>query len=76
MPEEKKASRGSREKNYTDLECLELIRTIKKYAHIVEWKHTHPGSAYRYNNEERNAAWETICEEFNTKTSQVRDFYI
>ena len=76
MPEERKMSRGSREKNYTDLECLELIRTIKKYAHIVEWKNTHPGSTYRYNIEERNAAWETICREFNMKTSHVRDFYM
>ncbi|XP_055306364.1 uncharacterized protein LOC129570691 [Sitodiplosis mosellana] len=69
MPEEKKVSKGSREKNYTDFECLELIRAIKKYAHIIECRNL---GTYRYKNEDRNAAWEAVCQQFNTKTSQNR----
>lgn len=68
MPEEKKLARAGRDKNYTDFECLELIKAVKKYVHIIEYKNQ---GTYKYKNEDRNAAWEAICREFNMRTSQV-----
>lgn len=70
MPEEKKIPKGNRERNYSDLECIEMIRLIKKYASIIECK-----KHGRYKNEERNLAWDSLCREFNMNTSQVRWFF-
>lgn len=67
MPEEKCRTR-EREKNYSDVECFELIRSVKKYGHIIEGKNQ---GNRRYKNEDRNLAWEAVCREFNMKTSQV-----
>lgn len=76
MPDEdktpkKEESGRSRDKNYTDLECLELIRAIKKYAHIIECRKSNTVGKYKYKNDDRNAAWESVCHEFNMRTSQV-----
>lgn len=74
MPEDKQLPRReestrSREKNYSDLECLELIRAVKNYAHIIECKTL--GNNKFYKNEDRTAAWDAVCQQFNMKTSQV-----
>lgn len=76
MPEENKFPRKeetsrSRDKNYTDRECLELIRTVKKYGHIIESRKYDAVGGYKYKNDDRNAAWDAVCREFNMKTSQV-----
>lgn len=59
--------RSSRERNFTDNECLQLICAVKKYAHIIECKQ----HGKRYPIEERQQAWQSVCDQFNRKTSQV-----
>lgn len=66
MTRDKMPARSNRDKNYSDQECIELIRAIKKYAYIIENR-----KQGRCKNEERAAAWDAVCKEFNAKTSQV-----
>lgn len=57
----------NRQKNFSDQECLELIRTVQKYAHIIECKETG-----KYKNEQKAAAWDAVCRDYNRRTSYVR----
>ncbi|XP_055306381.1 uncharacterized protein LOC129570702 [Sitodiplosis mosellana] len=73
MPEEQRQPRGSRANNYNDFECLELIRVVKKYAHIIEYKDDGKNLyTHRFiTNDDRNRAWDAICREFNIRTGWV-----
>lgn len=56
-----------KDKNYSDSECRELYKILKKYVHIIECK-----TNAETKNDEKNLTWNTICREFNSITSQVR----
>lgn len=56
-----------KDKNYSDGECRELYKILKKYVHIIECK-----TNAETKNDEKNVTWNIICREFNSITSQVR----
>lgn len=57
----------NRSKNFTERECLELIRGVQKYAHVIECRQ--PG---KYRNYDKMSTWEAIAREFNKHAINVR----
>lgn len=57
----------AREKIFSDSDCQELYKIIKKFTHIVDCK-----ILGEYKLEEKQAAWNEISTEFNSITLQVK----